>query len=95
MLAIAGAAHTGRTVEATALLATLMGGAAWHHAVGEGHPGAAVGAATFLGLSMATAAANGVTPTQAIGGGLALAAVGWAIGAMLPRTPEAPKKQKK
>ena len=85
MLAIAGAAHTGRVLEAQALLATLMGGAMWHHAVGEGAPSHAGGCVLFLAMAIATAVKNGVELPVAAGAGLALAALGWGIGAAIPR----------
>lgn len=85
MLSIAAANYLGQIPLAQGLLATLMGGAIWHHAVGEGAPAHAGGSVMFLGLAIATAAKNGVPLPQAVGGGLGLAALGWGIGAMLPR----------
>jgi hypothetical protein len=98
MLAIAGCAHTGRILEAQALTATLMGGAIWHHVVGEGQAGHSVGCVVFLALAIATAARNGMELPAAAGAGLVLAAVGYGIGSALTRTPlpaTASGKQKK
>ena len=77
-----------RALLASRLLSVLMGGAAWHHAIGEGHPAHAVGALLFLGLSGYLPVLRGELPAaQAAAGALAFGAVGFAVGALLPRTP--------
>ena len=77
------------------LMAVLMGGAAWHHAVGEGAPAHAVGALAFLGLAGYLPVLRGELSAQhSVAQTLALAAVGWAVGALIPRSPRAPAAPK-
>ena len=68
---------------AQAMLATLMGGAIHHHAVGEKAPGASVGALVFLGLSVAVPVLAGKDATQTAGIALALAGLGFGMGQVL------------
>ena len=96
MLAVAGLAVANggaSALYAAGLLAVLMGGAAWHHAAGEGQPAHAVGSLLFLGLAAYLPVLRGELPLeQAAAGAVALAAVGYGIGACLPRTPAGSKK---
>lgn len=97
MLAISGLSLLGggaHSLWAARLLSVLMGGAAWHHAVGEGHPAHAGGAALFLGLSAYLPVLRGEPVQSAAAGALALGAVGYAIGSFLPRTPAVADKKK-
>jgi len=79
------------------MLATLMGGAIWHHAIGEGHPAASVAPLVFLGLSAAVPYLQNKAPLpMAIAAALACAAGGFAIGHLLPKSKKsAAKKEKK
>ncbi len=69
---------------ASRLLSVLMGGAAQHHLY-EKLPAAVVGPLLFLGLSAYVPIARGVPYAEAAAAAAALAAVGYAIGAFMPR----------
>ena len=69
---------------ASRLLSVLMGGPAEHHLYGE-LPGAGRGPLLFRGLSAYVPIARGVPVAKAAAAAAALAAVGYAIGAFMPR----------
>ncbi len=79
------------TLLAQKMISVLMGGAIWHHAVGEGQPGASVGCLVFLAGTTALLAQADGWQTAALTA-LVCAAVGFAMGAAIPRS--IPKKVK-
>ncbi len=77
------------------MLSVLMGGAIWHHAIGEGAASHSVGALVYLGLSAYVPILKGADPKEAAAIAAGLAVVGWVLGAICPRSPAAKGAAKK
>ena len=75
------------------MLSVLMGGAIWHHAVGEGAASHSVGALVYLALSAYVPILKGADPKEAAAIAAGLAVVGWVMGAVVPRAPKAAAKK--